>query len=76
MTIVARKPGTEEGSIFWTEKISWYGNTPTDNQIFRIGLLTTNCILRDKAIKDLKLLQQGYDIVVEATTVVSLTRRR
>ncbi len=72
MAIVAREPETNEGQRLWTEEVSWYGKTHNDDDIFRVGLLATDCVLRDQALKDLKVHGNNYDLVVEAATVASL----
>ena len=72
MAIVAREPDSEEGHDLWTEEITWFGSSKNDDGATRCGLLTTDCVLRDRALSDLKTGQYLHELVLEAATVASL----
>ncbi len=50
MAIVAREPGTEEGRELWVEEIAWFGSAVDAHGTPRVGVLTTDCVLRDRAL--------------------------
>jgi DNA-binding transcriptional LysR family regulator len=72
MAIVAREAGTEEGFHLWSEEITWYGKASDDQGTVKVGLLSTNCILRDRALEILRATQQPHRVVLEAASVASL----
>lgn len=72
MAIVAQEPGTDEGVHLWSEEIAWFGGARTQDGKAKVGVLTTNCILRDRALEDLKTVPRDYKLVLEAATVASL----
>ncbi len=72
MAIVAREPGTEEGHDLWTEEITWFGSAANTDGTPRVGVLSTNCVLRDRALHDLNEDVPAHDLVLEAATVASL----
>lgn len=71
MAIVAREPGSEEGVELWSEEIAWFGSATHADGTPRFGVLATDCVLRDQALRDLKTAP-AHDIVIEAATVASL----
>jgi DNA-binding transcriptional LysR family regulator len=72
LAIVAIEPDTEEGNALWTEEISWFGRSTDPDGTARIGVLTTDCILRDHALRNLNDMQTNHNLVLEAGTVASL----
>ncbi len=72
MAIVAREPESEEGHELWTEEITWFGSSKSENGKARCGLLTTDCVLRDGALRDLRDGRYAHELVLEAATVASL----
>ncbi|QLC73956.1 LysR family transcriptional regulator [Pseudomonas sp. LPB0260] len=72
MAIVAQEPGTDEGAHLWSEEIAWFGSARTQDGKAKVGVLTTNCILRDRALEDLKTVPREHKLVLEAATVASL----
>lgn len=72
LAIVAREPGTDEGSALWTENIDWFGGFPDKCVNPRVGVLTTDCVLRDCALRHLKDGSGPYNLVLEAATVAAL----
>jgi DNA-binding transcriptional LysR family regulator len=72
MAIVAQELGTDEGIHLWSEELAWFGGAATENGKAKVGVLTTNCILRDRALEDLKTTPRGSKLVLEAVTVASL----
>lgn len=72
IAIVAKEPEQEEGFPLWTEEIAWFGNAANQNDEPRIGLLSTNCVLRDRSLNDLKKLAVGSSVNLEAVTVSAL----
>ncbi|WP_282607783.1 LysR family transcriptional regulator [Pelagibius sp. Alg239-R121] len=72
MAIVAREPGTNEGSELWTEEIAWFNSTLNGDEPARVGVLTTDCVLREHALHHLKESSCAFDLVLEAATVASL----
>ena len=56
----------------WTEEISWFGTAVHPDGTPRFGVLTTDCVLRDRALRDLKNARHPHDLVLEAATVASL----
>jgi DNA-binding transcriptional LysR family regulator len=72
MAIVAQEPGTDEGIHLWSEEIAWFGGASTEDGKAKVGVLTTNCILRDRALEDLKTVSCGHRLVLEAAMVASL----
>ncbi|WP_439886226.1 LysR family transcriptional regulator [Pseudomonas sp. MBLB4123] len=72
MAIVAQEPGTDEGAHLWSEEIAWFGRARTQDGKAKVGVLTTNCTLRDRALEDLKTVPRDHKLVLEAATVASL----
>jgi DNA-binding transcriptional LysR family regulator len=72
MAIVAREPGGEEGYDLWTEEITWFGSSKNEDGATRCGVLTTDCVLRDGALRDLKDGRHHHELVLETATVASL----
>ncbi|MGR3289975.1 MAG: LysR family transcriptional regulator [Paracoccaceae bacterium] len=72
LAIVAIEPDTEEGNALWTEEIAWFGHSTDPDGTARIGVLTTDCILRDHALRNLNDMQTNHNLVLEAGTVASL----
>lgn len=72
LAIVAIEPDTEEGNALWTEEIAWFGHSTDPDGTPRIGVLTTDCILRDHALRNLNDMQTNHNLVLEAGTVASL----
>lgn len=72
LAIVAIEPDTEEGNALWTEEIAWFGRSTDPDGTARIGVLTTDCILRDHALRNLNDMQTNHNLVLEAGTVASL----
>lgn len=72
MAIVAQEPGTQERYELWSEEIAWFGHRQNSDDVARVSLLTTDCILRDRAQRDLKESATPHSMVLEATTVASL----
>jgi DNA-binding transcriptional LysR family regulator len=72
MAIVATEPGCNEGFPLWSEEIAWFGNAVTQEGKPRIGLLSTDCVLRERSLSDLNSLENEYSIILEAATVSSL----
>lgn len=71
LAIVAREPEIEEGHALWTEQVAWFRGSGV-LELDRAGLLTTDCVLRDIALQDLKSAATRYEVVLEAATVASL----
>lgn len=72
LAIVAKEPGSEEGHDLWTEEIAWFGTSKELDGTARIGMLTTDCVLRDHALASLKGTVNSGNHVLEAATVASL----
>ena len=72
MAILACEPNHEEGHALWTEEVTWYGNVMEADGKIRAGVLSTNCILRDRALEKLREANCGFNLVLEAATVASL----
>lgn len=72
MAIVACEPEQNEGFPLWSEEIAWFGKAVTQDDKPRIGLLSADCILRDRSLSDLDHLGKGYVNILEAATVSSL----
>ena len=72
MAIVGREPDTVEGDELWDEEIAWFGSALSKEGVPRVGILTTNCILRDRALRDLEESSEPHYLVLEAATVASL----
>lgn len=72
MAIVAREPGAAEGEELWAEEIAWFGNSTDSKARHRAGVLTTDCVLRDRALHNLKEAGASHKLVLEAATVASL----
>lgn len=72
MAIIAMEPDTQEGHALWVEEIAWFGSAADPNGMPRIGVLTTDCILRDQTLKTLKGLRTNHKLVLEAGTVAAL----
>lgn len=72
MAIVAIEQDTEEGHSLWAEEIAWFGSATDCDGTPRVGVLTTDCILRDQALKTLKGLRTNHNLVLEAGTVAAL----
>ena len=72
MAIVAREPDSLEGEELWAEQIAWFGAKDYDATFNRIGVLNTNCVLRDRALEDLSANPTQFKQVLEAATVASL----
>jgi hypothetical protein len=71
MAIVAREPEQNEGIPLWSEELAWFGNAVTQEGKPRIGLLSTDCMLRDRSLSDLNRLDNGPANIIEAATVSS-----
>lgn len=72
MAIVAIEPEHNEGISLWSEEIAWFGNATTQDGKPRIGLLSTNCALRDRSLSDLNSLGKDHSVILETATVSSL----
>ena len=72
LAIVAIEPDTEEGNELWAEEIAWFGHSVDPGDSPRVGVLTTDCILRDHTLRNLKDMQANHNLVLEAGTVASL----
>ena len=72
LAIVAQEPGTSEGYELWSEEVAWFGHRLNSGDAARVSLLTTDCILRDRAQRDLKESTIPHNLVLEASTVASL----
>ncbi|MEM7562936.1 MAG: LysR family transcriptional regulator [Pseudomonadota bacterium] len=72
MAIVAREPDSVEGQHLWTEEIAWFGKSEESCGTRRFGVLSTDCILRDRALFDLNTHPKSSKLVLESTTVASL----
>lgn len=72
MAIVAIEPDTEEGHTLWAEEIAWFGSASDPDGVPRVGVLTTDCVLRDRALGNLKDLRINHNLVLEAGTVAAL----
>ncbi len=72
IAIVAREPGTIEGAVLWREEIGWFGTAQNSLGVPKVGILKTDCVLRDQAMKDLKSQSVNHAAYLEAATVASL----
>lgn len=72
MAIVAREPELDEGHPLWSEEVDWFGNTTSRDGKLRVGILSTNCVLHDRSLRDLATFEGEYSVTLEATTVSSL----
>lgn len=72
MAILAREPGSDEGFELWTEEVAWFGSADYRGGPAQFGVLTTDCVLRDRALRDLGNYSGPNDLVLEAATVASL----
>ncbi|WP_175514091.1 LysR family transcriptional regulator [Oceanisphaera psychrotolerans] len=72
MAIVAREGENQAGHELWAEEVAWFGNAAQPDGRPRVAVLTTNCVLRDKALGDLKACGDNHALVLEAVTVASL----
>lgn len=72
MAIVAREPDSDEGIELWTEEIAWFGSANCTDGIPQVGLLSTDCVLRDQAIRQLKDGRGTYKTLLTASSVASL----
>ena len=72
MAIVAREPKQDEGRPLWSEEVAWFGNAATHEGKPRVGFLSTNCVLRDRSLRDLNALRGGHAGMLEAASVSSL----
>jgi DNA-binding transcriptional LysR family regulator len=72
MAIVAREPNTNEGHDLWSEEIAWFGSSKSEAGTTRCGVLTTDCVLRDGALQELRQGRHAHELVLEAASVASL----
>lgn len=76
IAIVAREPASnaaeKEGIYLWAEEVQWHSNLSMEDSDFQAGLLSTDCVLRDQALR--MLSQAGYldKIKLQAMTVDAL----
>ncbi len=72
MAIVAREPDQDEGYALWSEMVAWFGNSVSKDGTPRIGLLSTDCVLRDHTLSNLAGLRGGHVVTLESATVAAL----
>lgn len=72
MAIVANESEHSEGHILWSEEIAWFGNAVTREGKPNVGVLSSNCVLRDRALDDLDALRCEHTIALETGAVSSL----
>lgn len=72
IAIVACEPDTHETNVLWLEENHWFGSAQTRLGTPKVGVLKTDCVLRDQSMKDLKASESDYTICLETTTVASL----
>ncbi len=72
MAIVACESDEDEGYSLWSEEVAWFGESVNREGKYRIGLLSSNCILRDRSLSDLSELDGDYTVSLEAPSVSSL----
>lgn len=66
MAIVVQESGTDEGAHLWSEEIAWFGGVKIQDGKAKVGVLMTNCILRDRALEDLKTVPRGICVAADA----------
>jgi DNA-binding transcriptional LysR family regulator len=72
MAIVAQEVGKSEGYALWTEEIAWFGTSKEEDGTPRVGVLGTDCILRDQALAGLAASGGANTLVLESAAVASL----
>ena len=72
LAIVGREAETAEGEALWTEEIAWFGSSKEASEIQRVAVLSTDCILKDRAIRDIQNYKGSCRLVLETATVASL----
>lgn len=73
IAIVAREADTNEGIYLWVEEVNWYGTYQADgNAPMNIGLLSTDCVLRDRAMQSIQQSKLPHRICLQAASVDSL----
>ncbi len=72
MVIVAREPRSEEGFGLYIDDIAWFDSFRQFDEVERVEMLTTDCVLRYQVLSSLKKQGTPFNLVREAATVVSL----
>lgn len=81
VAIVAREPDSDEGVLLWREELAWYRPQPllqsadteqSRGKTLAVGVLSTDCVLRDAAFSSLTASGQKYQTVLEASSVEAL----
>lgn len=72
LAIVAREPDSDEGIALWSEKVGWYRARGSGTDPVRVGLLTTDCVLRDIASRDIAAHFGAVEPVLNSSTVAAL----
>lgn len=72
MAIVAQETDETEGFALWTEEIAWFGTAKEHDGTPRVGVLGTNCVLRDQAFSGLVASGTAHNLVLESAAVASL----
>ncbi|MCS3470115.1 DNA-binding transcriptional LysR family regulator [Pseudomonas sp. JUb42] len=73
IAIVACEINKGSNDVLWTESVGWFGKPKVDNDIERIALLSTDCILRDMTLATLNSLETQHTTVFESTSISTLT---